>query len=224
MPNIPQMNSVWSDLGQAWVKSTKGAGATPAAVAFKAAARTSRTRSARTDEPKAGALSGRPPSSPLRELRRRPHPHTDRRRLQAGARRAGVAAFSGSPVTSSRSSSSRCRTRSASGRPTYSPTSRAGCAPILVAATAAIDVIYLAPGRWTLPAEVPDPRDRVPARVPDRPDRLHDRGRALELLDRPHHHQGRRDQADQDQLAAAAGERQAVRGCARRATRTGSSS
>jgi maltose-binding protein MalE len=39
MPNIPQMNSVWSDLGQAWVKSTKGAGATPAAVAFKAAAR-----------------------------------------------------------------------------------------------------------------------------------------------------------------------------------------
>jgi arabinogalactan oligomer/maltooligosaccharide transport system substrate-binding protein len=39
MPNIPQMNSVWGDLGQAWVKSTKGAGATPAAVAFKAAAR-----------------------------------------------------------------------------------------------------------------------------------------------------------------------------------------
>ncbi len=39
MPNIPQMSSVWSDLGQAWVKSTKGAGATPAAVAFKAAAR-----------------------------------------------------------------------------------------------------------------------------------------------------------------------------------------
>jgi maltose-binding protein MalE len=39
MPNIPQMNSVWSDLGQAWVKSTKGAGATKASVAFKAAAR-----------------------------------------------------------------------------------------------------------------------------------------------------------------------------------------
>jgi maltose-binding protein MalE len=39
MPNIPQMNSVWGDLGQAWVKSTKGAGATPAAVAFKTAAR-----------------------------------------------------------------------------------------------------------------------------------------------------------------------------------------
>jgi arabinogalactan oligomer / maltooligosaccharide transport system substrate-binding protein len=39
MPNIPQMNSVWSDLGQAWVKSTKGAGATKATVAFKAAAR-----------------------------------------------------------------------------------------------------------------------------------------------------------------------------------------
>ena len=39
MPNIPQMNSVWGDLGQAWVKSTKGAGATRATVAFKAAAR-----------------------------------------------------------------------------------------------------------------------------------------------------------------------------------------
>jgi arabinogalactan oligomer / maltooligosaccharide transport system substrate-binding protein len=39
MPNIPQMNSVWQDLGSAWVKSTKGAGATKAAVAFKVAAR-----------------------------------------------------------------------------------------------------------------------------------------------------------------------------------------
>src|SRR3954451_14229040 len=39
MPNIPQMNSVWGDLGQAWVKSTKGSGATPATVAFKTAAR-----------------------------------------------------------------------------------------------------------------------------------------------------------------------------------------
>ena len=27
MPNIPQMNNVWTDLGQAWVRSTKGAGA-----------------------------------------------------------------------------------------------------------------------------------------------------------------------------------------------------
>ena len=39
MPNIPQMASVWNDLGQAWVKSMNGAGATKAAVAFKAAAR-----------------------------------------------------------------------------------------------------------------------------------------------------------------------------------------
>jgi arabinogalactan oligomer/maltooligosaccharide transport system substrate-binding protein len=39
MPNIPQMSSVWSDLGAAWVKSTKGAGATKAVNAFKAAAR-----------------------------------------------------------------------------------------------------------------------------------------------------------------------------------------
>jgi maltose-binding protein MalE len=39
MPNIPQMGSVWSDLGQAWVRSTKGAGASKAASSFKAAAR-----------------------------------------------------------------------------------------------------------------------------------------------------------------------------------------
>ena len=39
MPNIPQMSSVWSDLGAAWVKSTKGSGSTKAATAFKAAAR-----------------------------------------------------------------------------------------------------------------------------------------------------------------------------------------
>jgi arabinogalactan oligomer/maltooligosaccharide transport system substrate-binding protein len=39
MPNIPQMNSVWGDLGGAWVKATKGPGATPAATAFKGAAR-----------------------------------------------------------------------------------------------------------------------------------------------------------------------------------------
>jgi len=39
MPNIPQMSSVWSDLGAAWVKSTKGAGATKARVAFATASR-----------------------------------------------------------------------------------------------------------------------------------------------------------------------------------------
>jgi maltose-binding protein MalE len=39
MPNIPQMNNVWQDLGQAWVRSTKGAGAAKAAASFKAAAR-----------------------------------------------------------------------------------------------------------------------------------------------------------------------------------------
>lgn len=34
MPNVPQMASVWAALGGAWVNSTKGAGATPAKVAF----------------------------------------------------------------------------------------------------------------------------------------------------------------------------------------------
>jgi arabinogalactan oligomer/maltooligosaccharide transport system substrate-binding protein len=39
MPNIPQMSSVWNDLGQAWVRSTKGAGAMPAKRSFSGAAR-----------------------------------------------------------------------------------------------------------------------------------------------------------------------------------------
>jgi maltose-binding protein MalE len=39
MPNIPQMASVWTDLGAAWFKATKGAGATPAKSAFTAASR-----------------------------------------------------------------------------------------------------------------------------------------------------------------------------------------
>jgi hypothetical protein len=33
------MNSVWQDLGQAWVRSTKGSGSMSAAKSFKAAAR-----------------------------------------------------------------------------------------------------------------------------------------------------------------------------------------
>ena len=39
MPNIPQMSSVWGDLGQAWVRSTKGPGAMSAVRSFKGAAR-----------------------------------------------------------------------------------------------------------------------------------------------------------------------------------------
>ncbi len=39
MPNIPQMGSVWAELGGAWVKSTKGSGATKARSAFTLAAR-----------------------------------------------------------------------------------------------------------------------------------------------------------------------------------------
>ena len=39
MPNIPQMASVWTDLGAAWVNATKGSGATPASKSFTAAAR-----------------------------------------------------------------------------------------------------------------------------------------------------------------------------------------
>jgi arabinogalactan oligomer/maltooligosaccharide transport system substrate-binding protein len=36
MPNIPQMASVWSDLGGAWVKSTRGAGASTAVAVLSA--------------------------------------------------------------------------------------------------------------------------------------------------------------------------------------------
>jgi maltose-binding protein MalE len=39
MPNIPQMNNVWADLGQAWVRSTKGPGSVKASVSFTAAER-----------------------------------------------------------------------------------------------------------------------------------------------------------------------------------------
>ncbi|HEX3456199.1 MAG TPA: extracellular solute-binding protein [Gaiellaceae bacterium] len=39
LPNIPQMASVWSELGGAWVKSTRGAGAVPAKAAFRTASR-----------------------------------------------------------------------------------------------------------------------------------------------------------------------------------------
>ena len=39
MPNIPQMASVWEELGGAWLKATKGSGATPARSAFTTAAR-----------------------------------------------------------------------------------------------------------------------------------------------------------------------------------------
>ena len=39
MPNIPQMASVWSELGGAWVKSTRGSGATKARTAFATAGR-----------------------------------------------------------------------------------------------------------------------------------------------------------------------------------------
>ena len=36
MPNIPQMGSVWAELGGAWVKATKGTGATPARSGLRA--------------------------------------------------------------------------------------------------------------------------------------------------------------------------------------------
>jgi maltose-binding protein MalE len=39
MPNIPQMASVWQDLGAAWVRSTKGAGSIPARRSFVGAQR-----------------------------------------------------------------------------------------------------------------------------------------------------------------------------------------
>jgi arabinogalactan oligomer/maltooligosaccharide transport system substrate-binding protein len=44
MPNIPQMSAVWEDLGVAWIKSTKGEGATPAKAAFQTAARNIRNK------------------------------------------------------------------------------------------------------------------------------------------------------------------------------------
>lgn len=44
IPNIPQMQSVWTDLGAAWFKATKGDGATSARAAFATAARNIRDK------------------------------------------------------------------------------------------------------------------------------------------------------------------------------------
>jgi len=44
MPNIPQMSAVWTELGGAWVKATKGPGATKARTAFSTAARNIRNK------------------------------------------------------------------------------------------------------------------------------------------------------------------------------------
>ena len=44
MPNIPQMSSVWEELGGAWLKSTQGANATRARAAFTTAARNIRNK------------------------------------------------------------------------------------------------------------------------------------------------------------------------------------
>jgi arabinogalactan oligomer/maltooligosaccharide transport system substrate-binding protein len=44
MPNIPQMAAVWSDLGTAWVKATRGSGAVKARTAFNTAARNIRIK------------------------------------------------------------------------------------------------------------------------------------------------------------------------------------
>ena len=44
VPNIPQMASVWTDLGLAWTKSTQGVGATRAQVAFRNAVKSIREK------------------------------------------------------------------------------------------------------------------------------------------------------------------------------------
>jgi len=44
LPNIPQMGSVWAELGGAWVNATKGAGATPARTAFSTAQKNIRSK------------------------------------------------------------------------------------------------------------------------------------------------------------------------------------
>jgi maltose-binding protein MalE len=44
IPNIPQMASVWTDLGQAWFKATHGSGSTKAKAAFQTAQRNIRTK------------------------------------------------------------------------------------------------------------------------------------------------------------------------------------
>ena len=98
MPNIPQMDSVWNDLGQAWVRSTKGAGAMPAKRPSRVRPGRSRRRSANAQE-----QGGRPPGAHATVFRE--HGDADCTRIGSAAgfpARAiarGIALFSGGAVT-----------------------------------------------------------------------------------------------------------------------------
>ena len=185
MPNIPQMDSVWRTSAQAWVKSTKGAGATQASALLPARSpQRSRTRSASSNE----HGDGRPRGRPLRlrcdrreHDRRRPQPPQPATGLQAGAAsRAGSRAFSGTAGLVIKIACSRVSNALAAwaGIRADRRTS-AGCAlAVLVAATALIDFLYLVPRRWTLPAKFLVPGTVFLIAFQIDPDRLHDQRRA----------------------------------------------
>ena len=73
-------------------------------------------------------------------------------------------------------------TRSPSGPPRPRERGKWIALGVLVAATIAIDVVYLCRG-GTRPAQVPGPRDDLPDRVPGRPDHLQRQRRVHELVD-----------------------------------------
>ena len=67
MPNIPQMGSVWTDLGQAWVQSTKGAGAIAGRVVLQGGGTRHRRQDRLVRELNAWAPLGAPHSLPTRD-------------------------------------------------------------------------------------------------------------------------------------------------------------
>ena len=208
MPNIPQMASVWYDLGG------RGSSRRRARARRKARDRPSRppratsptrSASASTAASAAGARRVRAPAVPLTaasttEPRPQPPPACASgppavKSVAACPRL--IAAFSGTVgLVAARSlflgdrQRARGLGRGRAGRPTRSG-SRSPCSSL---ATLAIDVVYLA--QRARAAEVPGSRDGLPARVPGHPDPLHDQGRLHELLDRPHPHEGRGDRRD----------------------------
>ena len=225
MPNIPQMARVWSDLGGAWVKSTKGAGATKARRRLLGGGSQHRqqdrlARSNRSVGAPRGArhLSFRPRRSdlsttaaPHRSPRLAPEPR-DRRRVVGAARL--IAVFSGTVGLVSRSPCSALSNALAAWAARAGRPGEMGALGVLVAATLG-DRRGLPLAEPAPTAEVPDPGNGLPDRLPDRPDRLHDRRRVHELLDRPHPHRSARRSTGSSATRSAARQRQVVRDGAR---------
>ena len=220
MPNIPQMSSVWSDLGGAWVKSTKGAGATKA----RSPSRPPPRNIAEQDRLEPDRLATRAPGrrAPASSVSPRPEeraehdrsPHEppppaapelgDRGRWSAPSRLVARLLGHGRVRRQDRRCS-RSSTRSRSGPAACSPTTRSGSRSASSSSRRSRSTRSTSGRGRRDPAQVPDPRHGLPDRVPGRPDHLQRQRRLHELLDGTHPLEERGDRRDQAQLARAAG-------------------